>query len=659
MTHIYSSQAAAAESRLLDKVDAVPKVIDCATLITQNVRRLGLRSDFSFERTVPDDERIVETLWQELERRGIRRQDGVAIISEDDTYYARALCSTFKHSVNPGCVYSYTYLRGIDGKLPSDKEPEREANGAAEHGNKDTLSSRRPTEQTEGLNQADDTRRLAQELQEVDRRLRDNRDGGLKAVGVLGSDVYDKLELLKALRPILPQAVFFTNNLDARLGHPDEWSETHNLVVVSALGLSLQGQQVPPFRHSGQTALFAATLRAMGAAPADKCPHIFEISRNGPKELGISSSEGNWWSKGVSALPKTNVSQGPKVFLSLPFYAGGFLSIGLVLFYLGSEARPITFRDTRGAWTTALTIAAASIAIFGLFVLFSGVLPRLLRIAYFIVFCSGLLAWKYAVSRVPSAPWDTSSQAKGMKTGISTGERQVEEAGLGACLWAWRDEIAASSWLAVPVCAGLTVGLVWCFYNYQSSSGNGEPFAWFDGISAWPSITIILFAGLLSVHFMVKAHSDLKRNASDLAKKFGLPDTIADEKSIFGWERPPLKPGIIQGAPRFPECDCGSSPRIEIAALWQRYRCRGQLWMRGVARGANDRNLHGGSPRYFAGRGPFPTTTYPGPLDMSDSQGKRPAHHPAPFGIPPGSRQFCLERFDRRPSHSSFKLSRG
>jgi hypothetical protein len=34
----------------------------------------------------------------------------------------------------------------------------------------------------------------------------------------------------------------------------------------------------------------------------------------------------------------------------------------------------------------------------------------------------------------------------------------------------------------------------------------------------------------------------------------------------------------------------------------------------GVARGANDRNLHGGSPRYFAGRGPFPTTTYPGPF---------------------------------------------
>ena len=35
----------------------------------------------------------------------------------------------------------------------------------------------------------------------------------LKAVGLLGSDVCDKLELLKALRPMLPEAVFFTKAL--------------------------------------------------------------------------------------------------------------------------------------------------------------------------------------------------------------------------------------------------------------------------------------------------------------------------------------------------------------------------------------------------------------------------------------------------------------
>jgi len=86
---------------------------------------------------------------------------------------------------------------------------------------------------------------------------------------------------------MLPEAVFFTNNLDARLAHPDEWNETHNLVVVSAFDLLLKpDQEVPPFRDSYQTALFAATLQAMGQIAAKpKSPFIFEIGRNGAKDI--------------------------------------------------------------------------------------------------------------------------------------------------------------------------------------------------------------------------------------------------------------------------------------------------------------------------------------------------------------------------------------
>ena len=84
------------------------------------------------------------------------------------------------------------------------------------------------------------------------------QEGGLKAVGLLGSDVYDKLELLRALRPVLPGTTFFTNHLDARFSHPDEWKETHNLIVVSENTLSLEGrgQENSPFRDSGQTDFF-------------------------------------------------------------------------------------------------------------------------------------------------------------------------------------------------------------------------------------------------------------------------------------------------------------------------------------------------------------------------------------------------------------------
>jgi hypothetical protein len=306
-THIYSSQAAAAESRLLFEIPAmdeprIPFVRNCKDLIERKVKRLPADTRFSFDRTLLPDDLIAETLWKELACRGLRQDDHVAIISEEDTYYARALCSTFTEAkpiaIPSSHLHSYTYLRGIDGKLPTEGKDEKETKVAPE-GGKTTSPSLRPTERTEGRNQADDIRRLAKELQKLDHKFRQESGGrqSLRAVGLLGSDVYDKLELLRALRPLLPETTFFTNNLDARFAHPDEWNETHNLVVVSAFRLSLeQYERVSPFRESGQTALFAATLQAMGqihrgddAIP--RSPFIFEIGRNGPTELSVPADE--------------------------------------------------------------------------------------------------------------------------------------------------------------------------------------------------------------------------------------------------------------------------------------------------------------------------------------------------------------------------------
>ena len=45
---------------------------------------------------------------------------------------------------------------------------------------------------------------------------------GFKAIGVLGSDVYDKLLILQALKQNFPHAIFFTTDLDARLFPPRE-----------------------------------------------------------------------------------------------------------------------------------------------------------------------------------------------------------------------------------------------------------------------------------------------------------------------------------------------------------------------------------------------------------------------------------------------------
>src|SRR5206468_3204025 len=124
----------------------------------------------------------------------------------------------------PSNIHPFHYLRGIDGMMPGPlgQEPQSKTAG-------DAKKSDRPRETTEGLNQADYLRRLASELQDTHRRLQREKGQGLKAVGVLGSDVFDKLLVLKALRRALPGVLFFTNNLDARLGHPDEWAWTRNL----------------------------------------------------------------------------------------------------------------------------------------------------------------------------------------------------------------------------------------------------------------------------------------------------------------------------------------------------------------------------------------------------------------------------------------------
>ena len=63
------------------------------------------------------------------------------------------------------------------------------------------------------------------------------------AVGILGSDVYDKLLVLEALRDRLPRATFFTTDLDARLSHPDLYRRTRNLIVGSAYGLTVGGPE--------------------------------------------------------------------------------------------------------------------------------------------------------------------------------------------------------------------------------------------------------------------------------------------------------------------------------------------------------------------------------------------------------------------------------
>ena len=121
-------------------------------------------------------------------------------------------------------------MHGIDGRLPGD--PAKSSDDAQ----KATTGQAAAVEATEGLDQSDFLRRLARQLKEEDTRSWRKGEGGIRAIGLLGSDIFDKLMILRALRPAFEHVIFFTNNFDAHFERRNDWADVRNLVVASPFG---------------------------------------------------------------------------------------------------------------------------------------------------------------------------------------------------------------------------------------------------------------------------------------------------------------------------------------------------------------------------------------------------------------------------------------
>jgi len=299
---MYSASATAAEEELLGT--SIPEM-SVKKVLEERI------PGFTLNRTIATDPEVIETLINELSLRQVWNQTRgplghVAIFAEADSLYGRSLPRTFlgvtdrrrKKNASDGTgnrVHYFHYLEGIDGKVPGDGHVEpngKKADAMAPKSNGDVL----PREAQEGMDQSDYLRRLAAQLQSQDTEFRRQGEPGYVAVGLLGADVYDKLMILRALRQALPNAIFFTNNIDVRLGHPVEWEATHNLVIASPYGLTLRSDtdtaRYAQFRDSYQTAVFAATLMATGNRKVrPENPHVYEIGVRGPYELNIQQTD--------------------------------------------------------------------------------------------------------------------------------------------------------------------------------------------------------------------------------------------------------------------------------------------------------------------------------------------------------------------------------
>ncbi|MCB1986483.1 MAG: hypothetical protein H6936_12095 [Burkholderiales bacterium] len=203
-----------------------------------------------------------------------KKKDHIVLIGEWDTVYSRSLTKSVKEKIKKYSgeqgsidewVHSFNYLRGIDGinaeqatrTQTTKKDDSQKLDLSQEHSIKQL---RRPT----GSNQYDYLRRLVEHLEFLEKTKA--KASGIKAIGVLGSDPYDKLLILQALHKRFPQAVFFTTDLDARFLHPAELPWTRNLIVASSYGLKLHEslqRDTMPFRDSYQTALYLSTKLAI------------------------------------------------------------------------------------------------------------------------------------------------------------------------------------------------------------------------------------------------------------------------------------------------------------------------------------------------------------------------------------------------------------
>lgn len=281
-------------------------------------------------RTVASDFTVARSLFRELKYRGIQSVGEIALVTERDTLYARLMSRYFN-----GCAGSepikdeftvagesdksrpqcFTYLRGLDGLVP----PTPDSSGSSQVAPDakpaaGDAAARAPVagDSSAGQGQLDYLRRLtaslasrrddptcgwlARKLNLGDQSEAEHRCGKrIKAIGVVGSDIYDKLLVLQALRRAFPRYIFFSTDLDARLTDEQNLPWTRELVVGSSLGLSLRPElqgTVPPFRDSYQTATYYSTMQAVRrflAADAGSStsldlswtrrPQVFEIGR--------------------------------------------------------------------------------------------------------------------------------------------------------------------------------------------------------------------------------------------------------------------------------------------------------------------------------------------------------------------------------------------
>jgi hypothetical protein len=459
---------------------------------------------------VGSDDQLFETLVAELERRQVRLGwDAVILIGEWDSFYGRTLpiefraaacakvatfpeadlrqiqvpvdikrwCPTVPRAIDLQIqrtadyeslllnVFRYSYLSGLDGEVPGD-DASRAARASAGDQSKGETRDR-----PEGTSQIDYVRALVA-------RIYDEGEGA-RAIGILGTDPYDALLIIKALRPSFPHAIFFTVDLDARYLHPSEYKSTRNMVIASPFGLQLEGglqRDVPPFRSSYQTSAYFAALQAVNHvvcrsdgrdAPATApCTTAYHVSLTPEDRLYDAGSHPRIFEVGRNGAVDLSVVHQERVRTVHPLRPDLDYTDKLEQLKQG-----IGFDDT----------AVAAVVLVGLFV-------------------GTIIAW----SNQRTWLW------------VSRNPRLVGTMGI----------IVLGSFTAFVAFGGAPALLV----NHDE----GEPFSLASGVSVWPSEILRFLVVILSVVMLAKGTRDLTKNSQRITESFRF-ENQADGQPFSPW----------------------------------------------------------------------------------------------------------------------------
>ncbi|MEZ6070344.1 MAG: hypothetical protein R3C10_08700 [Pirellulales bacterium] len=444
-------------------------------------------------RAIGTDCALVNALQRELELRGAwpaagTENDCVVLVTERDTLYGRA----FPKMLANGRVrldYNhqllvFKYLRGIDGKLPH-RGDDASAGGPTGGDSESAGRFAAPA----GRGQFDYLQRLEDELVRADRIRRYRNGRGITAIGVVGTDVYDKLLILRALRKKFPRTPFFTTDLDENFDRQSEYDTTRNLIVASHFGLSLHSdlqRDAPPFRDSYQTACFFAVLMALRDGRVNEALGRADVRSRVTPQMPYRRPVPMWEIPEDGKIPTDQL--GPLVFEVGRAGSYQLTTTTRMDLYAPSRAlelrggddplmarlHPSSPRETlsfsNGGWRYWLMTGAAALALTVVVSTRVGHLPR--PLSTFCTCCRGIADGKDVRNN-----WAT-------VLGVAVGLVVVSVLGIVLAVLIARD----------------------------SSSPDGEPFAWADGISVWPTTLILLLAIVTGLAMLATAAADMKTN---------------------------------------------------------------------------------------------------------------------------------------------------